>query len=221
MKYVGFFDLDGILDQNPDQYVWDDRKKLFINTTTDKTITARQMRDILDVKSTEKFESVSATILSEPQSIERQYQDFWYWLTIATIDAFLVGSGGKPSLTPEAKIFLETALIEQAYYYKQFGQDILAGRLSLAQIADRFRLYAHSISGQYEKGRVWAYGKGRLVLPTVPRAGGTACGTNCKCHLNIREFSNRWEVRWVRTAKESCTDCVYYGTAWQPYTVYK
>lgn len=177
------------------------------------------MRKLLDAQAEELFNATSTAVLSEPTNIEREYENFWDSLTVATVYAFVLGSGSVGGLSSDEKLFLESLLREQEGFYRQFGADIKVGKLSQAQIADRFRLYSQSLRQQYEKGRLWAYGKGQLVLPVYP--GGVACYSSCKCYLNIRELDDRWEVRWMRTAKESCPDCVYYGAAWQPYVVYK
>lgn len=175
------------------------------------------MRKLLDAIAVELHQTTSDQVLSEPTSIEREYNTFWDTFVASMLSAYLLGLGGVGHFDDSAKVTFNDFLRDQLSYYTGFGQAILAGNLSLAQIADRFRLYAQANRRAYEQGRLAAYG---LRLYPTP-GNGTECGNNCKCWLNIREFRDRWEVRWVRTAKESCTDCIYYGTNWQPYTVYK
>lgn len=213
-----FTDLGYILDNNS-IYVWNDKKKLFVNTQTDKTLTARQARKLLDELAYSIDDATSTEILSDPTSLERNYTDFWSTFAAVMLQAYLLGIGGKVNLTDTAKEAFTQLLQEQKEYYVRFGTDLVAGKLSLAQISDRFRMYANANRSFYEQGRLFAYGGGQLVLPAYP--GRVTCGGNCKCYLNIKDYSDRWEITWVRTAKESCDDCVYYGSAWQPLLVYK
>lgn len=212
LKYIGFFDSD--------RFKWYPKKKLFFDTDTNKWLTAKKVREILESLAEEVFNNATSSI--DEHTVESTYKSFWPILISIMLDAYLLGIGGTENFDTDAKTFFDSLVMNQKGYYQNFGSSILGGNLTLAQIADRFRLYTQSIRKTYEQGRLWAYGKGQLQFPGGVLPGyGTACGTNCKCHIQIIEKLDRWEISWIRTAKESCEDCVRYASQWNPYIVYK
>ena len=193
LPFIGLFGLGDILDENPSDYQWNDKKKLFVNSKTGKMLTARQMRNLIDEIITYLIAQVP-TLPEDSQIVRDAYSDFWSTFVIALTATYLLGAGGKPVYT-DAKEAIDQMLREQLDYYQRFGDQIAKGDLSIAQIQDRFRMYANSLRGVYQQGRLRAYG-----LDIYPVPGTVKCGSNCRCTLSIREYRNRWEIRWIRSA---------------------
>lgn len=96
---------------------------------------------------------------------------------------------------------IKRAVAEQLPYLRQFAADVVAGRLSDAQIAARAGLYAGATRATYYAGR-W-YGWDLRGLP-VPADGGTQCLSNCKCVAYVE--GDRWI--YETTAAEHCPECL-------------
>lgn len=103
---------------------------------------------------------------------------------------------------------IRRAVAGQVPYLRGFAADVVAGRLSDAQIAARAGLYAGATRASYERSR-WT-GKG---LPGYPADGGTACLVNCKCSWVERDGKMYWELG----AAEHCPDCESRAARWRPW----
>lgn len=129
------------------------------------------------------------------------------------IRQYIAGRGGLGSMTQSDWGRVGRLLRDQYKYAKGFEADILG--MSEAAAANRANMYinaagsafewgqrqAHKLSGNFTE-EFWELGDAehcddceRLnsmgwvavgTLPTVPRAGGTACMTNCQCGIKYR-----------------------------------
>lgn len=107
----------------------------------------------------------------------------------------------------------------QYQYLNNFGNEIAQNGFSPGYLKFRSGLYVNSARQAYERGKTEAFGI--PSLGTYPGSGNTLCGTSCKCHIRIRDRKDHWEVYWVRTALESCSDCINYAIQWNPRIIYK
>lgn len=129
------------------------------------------------------------------------------------IRQYLLGRGGRGSMTDEDFGSIGGMLADQYRYLDSFAAEVAAGNLSEAQIAARARMYVNSAREAYERGHYravsgthdevrWMLGDSEHcsdcedlaavgwqsmdALSTYPGAGATACLTNCKCSLDYR-----------------------------------
>jgi hypothetical protein len=135
------------------------------------------------------------------------------------IDQYCLGRGGRNAMTPSDWGRVGNMLREQYKYLNDFAADIVAGKLSEAQIAARARLYMASSRQAFEKGKT--YGAGIPPLPAYPADGSTACKSNCACYWSIEEFPNEYRCVWTLTAAEHCPDCLERASKWAPYRIPK
>lgn len=134
---------------------------------------------------------------------------------------YLMGLGGKRRTEGVPWEMVSRQLIDQYQRLNESGRAIARGELSRGQIVQRYGLYLQSARQMYERGRAWAFGGSRLILPAYPGDGSSECLVNCKCYWDIHDFSDRWECSWMRTAQESCPTCLQRAGIWSPYIVYK
>lgn len=115
-------------------------------------------------------------------------------------------------MSAEDRRWVDTAFVHEMRFFNRFVSQVMEGRLSPGQIDHRVRMYMDTVRSVYESGRVmgtspttliyWVYNPEaqhcesclylrdhspytRNTIPTTPRAGGTECISNCKCHLRM------------------------------------
>lgn len=133
-----------------------------------------------------------------------------YSLGMSSSSVGLVPSNMIP--TPEDRRWVESAFNHEMRYFNRFMAQALNTNMTPAQIEQRIAMYMNAVRGVYETGRVigshpdsliyWVYNPEarhcascmylrdnspytKRTIPTTPRAGGTECLTNCRCHLRI------------------------------------
>lgn len=131
------------------------------------------------------------------------------------ISEYLLAKGGRENMTQEDWGRLGGLLQNQYRYLNRFAQDINAGTMSEAQIAQRSQLYIKSARQAYERGQV--AGLGMPALPAYPGDGSTVCLTNCQCHWEITQAEEEWLAYWTLGAAEHCPDCMERAQNWAPY----
>jgi hypothetical protein len=135
------------------------------------------------------------------------------------IDQYAMARGGRNNMTQSDWGRIGQMCREQYKYLRDFAADIVAGKLSEAQIAARAKLYMASSRQAFEKGKT--YGAGIPPLPAYPGDGSTACKSNCLCYWSIEEFPNEYRCTWTLTAAEHCPDCLERASKWAPYRIPK
>lgn len=101
---------------------------------------------------------------------------------------FLLGLGGVHNLTPQDKQILNQRLKRQMVFFRKFGDDLRAGKLSEKQFEHRINMYLDATKGSFDKGK-----------------------THSHIHAGFT-----WERR-IRTKNESCIECITYSQwGWQP-----
>lgn len=131
------------------------------------------------------------------------------------IAQYVVGHGGRESMTQADWGRLGSMLKGQYGYLRGFEQDLIAGKLSEGQAKTRLQMYFNASRQAYEQGR--AYARGVLRLPAYPGDGTTVCLSNCQCTWEIEETVNEWLANWTLGAAEHCPDCLDRADKWAPY----
>lgn len=132
---------------------------------------------------------------------------------------YAFGRGGVKQMDRADRRAVGRLVRSQDTYLKRFAEAIEADTLSPAQIANRAQMYLESATQAHEAGLVAAYAG--LELSQKPGDGQTECKARCKCYLEISEDDAAWRVRWHRTARESCADCLRLGATWNPLVIAK
>ncbi len=134
------------------------------------------------------------------------------------IDLYCLGRGGRNAMTFADWGRIGAMLQEQYRYLNQFAADIVAGKLSLAQIKARLQLYISSAIQAFEKGK--AYGMGLPTLPAYPGDGTSECLVNCRCSWFITAQPMEWQCTWMLgIAEEHCPTCLKRSQEWNPYRI--
>lgn len=104
------------------------------------------------------------------------------------IGLYTLGRGGLKQVSARDYGIIGSELKKEYQYLRGFSQDILAGKMSEAQLRDRVSKYVDSSYSTYELG-------------------------SCESH---RSAGYNWERR-IRNAAVSCDSCVVYSSrGWQP-----
>lgn len=135
------------------------------------------------------------------------------------IRQYLAARGGKSQMTQEDWGSIGGMLTEQYRYLDGFYGEVAAGSLSEGQIAARASMYVNSAREASERAHTRS--QGLPDLGRYPGDGSTQCLTNCKCHLEIRETDEGWNVYWRLGDAEHCADCVELNAQWNPLFVSK
>lgn len=133
----------------------------------------------------------------------------------AYIAEYALGAGGRQMLGPRDYGRIGGLLAAQYRYLRGFAEEIAAGALSQAQIADRTTLYVASATQAFERAR--AAGYDGLDLPCYPADGLTACRSRCKCSWRIEERRDEWRAYYTINSGESCGDCQGRSARYSPY----
>jgi hypothetical protein len=126
---------------------------------------------------------------------------------------YALGAGGRDMVTRRGWGSVGGLLGHQYRFLRSFAEEVAAGLLSEAQIANRTTLYLASAVQAYERARVAGYDG--LTLPAYPADGSMSC--RCRCAWRIDELADRWECTWLVLPGDSCDVCLGYGNEWAPY----
>lgn len=206
------------------------RTHRYRNTETGRFLGAGQMVELRDRFLDAQQEAMRELTgrLSEMTVADwaRQMRD-----TIKTthIDLYVLGHGGRNTMTAQDWGRLGHKLREQYAYLSRFEMEIATGRytdpetggLKLDALMARAELYAKSGVSSYERGH--ALGMGVPDLPDYPGSGSTQCVTNCRCYWSIDEVHDDdgtlvgWNCTWVAVGDAgTCGDCDAHAADWSP-----
>jgi len=125
---------------------------------------------------------------------------------------------GSYQLTQEQNQWITSAADEEAGFFEKFMKDLRykrTGKKGKMDWEDRVEMYAQTLDGVYDAGKVSALGELILIdwvlhpaehcegcvylseqspftksnIPATPRDGSTQCRSNCKCTLRVRKVS--------------------------------
>jgi len=138
------------------------------------------------------------------------------------INQYLLGIGGRDQMTFEDWGRIGGMLKEQYGHLDKFYDQIVAGKLSDAQVGARSRMYSASAREAFERanGQAW----GDPPLPAYPGDGKVCAGlTNCACSWEIvsvkvvkeeTQWTCYWRLGFVKT--EHCEACENAASEWNP-----
>lgn len=138
----------------------------------------------------------------------------------AHITQAALARGGMAFVTPDVVQTVETTVADELTFLEKFGRDIVLG-MSLAMAIQRISQYGNSSQQSYWQqwndnlaGRRGDELRGLHPLTRMPGDGSTECRGHCRCYLNETVDG----IYWIRTAKESCADCIDMdsGSPWGP-----
>lgn len=133
-----------------------------------------------------------------------------------TIDQYLLGRGGRNSMTQADWGRIGYRLREQYAYLQRFAEQVDQGMLTDAQIAARARMYVGATWSTFDRAKAAAW---QIVLPAHPGDGSTTCLGNCRCHWRIVRDDEAGVINatWVLdSAAEHCGDCKANAERWSP-----
>ena len=132
--------------------------------------------------------TITELLLDDRISLATWEETIAYALKIGHTQSYIIGRGGSPQLTQADYGRIGQQLRTQYTYLRRFSEEIAKGKLTKQQIRSRIKQYTGAFHTAYESGRT-----------------------------EIHRLSNaRWERR-VRSASESCPDCVRYESqGWVP-----
>lgn len=142
---------------------------------------------------------------------------------------YLEGRGGVSQMTPQDWGSIGGMLADQYRFLSPFAQEITAGQLSEAQIAQRSRMYINS--AREAASRANARARGWPDVPAHPGDGSTICLTNCACHWDGERTDGTWDFNWILDFDaEHCTSdeidaqgrprgCIERAALWDPLVI--
>ncbi len=141
------------------------------------------------------------------------------------IREYLLGIGGLEQMTQEDWGRIGGMLTEQYRHLEKFYDEIVAGKLSPAQIMARSQMYSQSAREAFERANAQAWGG--PPLDTYPGDGKVCAGlTNCNCNweiasMEVSESMIRWKCYWRLGAVKTqhCDRCVNASIEWAPLIV--
>jgi len=167
--------------------------------------TARRMdavNDLAEQMATDKL-NLQQWTLNMRQEIKRTY--------LAEYEA---GIGGRNMMTQSDFGRVGGMLKRQYEYLNNFAEEVRQGKLSVAQIKLRARMYIDSATQSFERSR--SISQGVPDLPQYPGDGKTVCRSNCKCNWKIERVEFGWNCYWKLGVAEHCDDCVQNSAQWNP-----
>lgn len=203
-------------------WVWSQESKRYRNTADGRFIGQRKMTELRD-QFIEAKRGNGANLARELANGTMTVQEFelgFRWEIKSTfVDQYVLGKGGRNAMT-QADFGTVGAMIKSQYAYAhRFAQDIAAGKLSQAQIAQRAGLYIDSSTQAFERGKTASYGM--PSLPDYPASGNQICKSNCKCSWSIAETDEEWRCTWLTSSGESCDTCIENAAKWAPLIIAK
>lgn len=129
---------------------------------------------------------------------------------------YLFGRGGLTAMAQADWVRLAEAVVFQDAFLRRFVADVLAGKLTDAEIAARSRLYAGAGVAAHAQGDEAVHDG--LRLPGYPADGGTDCLGMCRCWWQIEEDEAAYRATWRTEGDDRvCGGCRGRGRDWSPF----
>lgn len=200
---------------------WNAKLKRYRDTKTGRFIGARQMRELRN-----QFvgamhgdqRALNKRLFNKSLSAQDWLKQSWETIRATHVDLYVLARGGRKQMTPADWGRLGGILKFQRHKLQGFAQEIVDGRLSVAQIEARSQMYINAATHSYEQGQAAERG---VKLPAYPGDGTSECLVNCKCSWRIVDEGEAWACTWVRSAKESCPTCLRRAQEWNPLRIPK
>jgi hypothetical protein len=178
---------------------------------------AQEKLNLLILTYQTRFRQLAAQWSNDPDRLLVELQTELYYLHVA---AAAIAVGGTSRLTGPDMTVIDRNFSTQQRHLLAF-MSVIRPPSSFDQIAveNRASLYAGLAANTYS--RVFAQALGLPPLPAYPGDGSTACLQWCKCHWRIfkLEGNGNFDVYWIKTAMESCPQCIQRAAVWSPLQV--
>lgn len=212
-------------DYGDSNWEWDYEKKEYRNTETELIIT-EEIRDGLSIDFIDLYiigllASTTSMILGRT-TIQTWYKSVTHNILLSTSGQYMFGNGGKNVLSTLSINKIQTIVQNNKTYFKKFGQEILAGELTGAQILQRIQMYGEAVTEGYERAKAHSY---NVEMPEYPADGLQDCLSKCRCRWKFEEDPQdpRYVLGyWIVNPKaEHCKACLSNQSEWNPIRVKK
>lgn len=169
-----------------------------------------------------RADRLTSQLTSGEITVPEWEQDMRWIVKDAFGASYLLGRGGRNSMTSRDWGRLGRQVREQYRYLNGLASEMVAGSLSPAKAAQRAMMYP--LSGRQAFARGAATALGDPDLPAYPGDGSTACFSNCGCfwtleRTNLGDGRPGFRATWVRGKTDSCGDCLRREREWAPLLV--
>ena len=201
-------------------WYWDDSVKRYRSPETGRFVGIDDMNALRsEFMTVQKTRMGDVTTMFSTGSID--YQTFHDRvgdiLRQTYIDNYVMGAGGRNSMTQKDWGSIGGMLHEQYNYLNPFMNQIERGELSPAQIEARLKMYINSASEAFWRGFSRDF---PLKLPHYPGDGSTQCLTNCQCTWDIQFVPGvGYNCFWRLSPVENCDDCIARSELYNPYFI--
>lgn len=200
-------------------WYWDDNVKRYRSPETGRFIGIDDMNalrsEFMTIQKTrmEGLTNVYSTGTIDFPTYRKQVNEI---LRQTYIDNYVMGAGGRNSMTQADWGSVGGMISEQYRYLNPFMDQVARGELSQAQINARLKMYINSASEAFWRG----FTRGIPIdLPAYPGDGSTRCLVNCQCQWDIQQIENGYNCYWLLGEAEHCEDCVERAGKWNPYKI--
>lgn len=200
------------------RWEWDQGRKRYVSVKTGRAVrwsTLDALRHDLALGQRAWADDMARQVANGNLTARRWEMEVRERVKLVYLTEYMLARGGKNVMTFADYGRVGRMLRDQYGYLRRFTDDVLDGKLSEAQLADRTGKYFESSTYAYERGRAAAY-EG-LTLPCYPGDGGTVCLMRCRCRWEIRETKTRWTCRYRTSTAESCPGCLERKARYSPY----
>lgn len=200
-------------------WYWDDSVKRYRNPSTGRFVGVDEMNGLrTEFMDSQKLRLEGVTNVYGAGTIdiftyEKQVKEI---LKQTYIDNYVMGAGGRNSMTQADWGSVGGMIHEQYNYLNPFLQQIARGELSQAQINARLKMYINSASEAFWRGLARDV---PIDLPAYPGDGSSACLVNCQCRWDIQPVDDGYNCYWRLGEAEHCPDCMERARIWNPYSI--
>lgn len=197
-------------------WTWDEDQEEYVDDDTGTVVLIAlliELRDLLADDASEEMRRLMERLIAEEITVEQWIQYMRELIERVFGVQYTIGRGGPENMTDADWEAVAALILTQWEFLQNFAGEILDG--TATGLAARAAYYGQSSRLAFGWGQASARG---LDLPQVPGDCQTACCMNCKCYLVFdRQSATLVHVYWVRTAQESCPDCIRLEQEWNPY----
>lgn len=188
-------------------YIYDPDLHRYRDTANGKLVSFNTVMGMSEASMSAGFAAVEE--ITERYLLQVIDLDDWEKLGLGAIKReairqYALGRGGLAQMTAKDWGIVGRYLRDEYEFFAAFKADILAGKLSEAQIRQRIAYYIEHAGYLFERGKTWFLPR----LPAYPKDCNTACCFNCKCYWEIVQVEGGYDLYWRTTAAESCDDCI-------------
>lgn len=174
-----------------------------------------------------EFEDIYQTASNTSDSLIKMLRDKkitpgeWFERMMVLIErAYNLAAGvgsGLDELSPEIKAVIDSQVLAQEAFLRNFLSDIESGEWDDRYIS-RARMYVASSYSGYSHGDIVKQAGKVLPVPAYPTEG-TQCLSNCKCFWDIDTLDferGNFDAYWKLGTDDNCQTCQVRAAEWSP-----